>query len=466
MVNLKVTLGTVNYTDYLHVTASKVSNPSAIVWEDWIDVPVMNYNFIIPNLDPENYYVRYYDAEDGSSLGTLVAELIVNALTSEVLYERRFYVVDGSGDADPAHGDLNITDDYLIGKNVTGVFKEGFRYLLPDVEWSFDSGEGEIALITGVALASGEVVIVELKYNVGVSATPPSAPLPFTTTIDIATTTYELSTDEIDCRLRCAGSSATQVIDLASTTSIPIGRGYYFDNCSKGVAVQVRIMVNGSDKIRFTGFMLDDNLLTEFWVSKGEQFKLIKAEDGIWEIIGDYRGVNVGEQLQAGFRNHPCTLPENGGLIDGDEYPRLWWWLNNVLPANFKYSSVSVTDSGFQHTTNRRGQFCLHPTIKKFRMPDTTGLVNKGLSSFDTFGADTENRAVDYPGGFQDHMLLEHQHEVDDRGSESPAGTHPEGQWFYANGGSGSNQGIAKVKKTGGPENRVKNNGVIFLRRI
>ena len=136
-VNLKVTLGTVNFTDYIHVTASKVSDPSTIVWEDWIDVPVTNYNFIIPGLDPENYYVRYYDAPTDSSLGTLQSELIVNALTGEFLYERRFYTVDGPGDYDPSDSDTGITDPYLIGKNVTGVFKEGKRYLDPESEFTF-----------------------------------------------------------------------------------------------------------------------------------------------------------------------------------------------------------------------------------------------------------------------------------------------------------------------------------------
>lgn len=464
MINLKVTLGTVNYTDYLHVTASKVSAPNLILWEDWIDVPVMNYNFIIPNLDPENYYVRYYDSPNDSSLGTLVAELVVNAITSEVLYERRFYSVGGAGEHDPAPGSTSLEDPYLIGKNVTGVFKEGFRYLWPDVEYSFDSDVGKINILYGVALAKDEVFIVELKYNVGVSSAPPAAPLPFTTTIDVEDAEYVLSTDEIDCRLRCAGLGSVQSIELVSLASIPEGRGWYLDNSSKGVAVQVKILTKGSDKLRFTGFMTGDDLFSEIWVSKGDQFKIIKS-DGVWEIIGDYKGMNVGERIAAGFGAHPNTLPENGSLIDGDEYPRLWWWLNNVLPANFKYQSASVTDVGFTHTANRRGQFCLHPTLKKFRMPDTTGLVDKGLASFDTFGSDVTNRPVDYPGGFQAEMVGKHTHPFKP-GRNGGIDSNPNGGGIRQNNTNPFTFNDGYVLENSGTQNRVDNNGVIFLRRI
>lgn len=464
MINLKVTLGTVNYTDYLHVTASKVSAPSVIVWEDWIDVPVTNYNFIIPNLAPENYYVRYYDAPDNSSLGTLVAELIVNALTSEVVSERRYYRVGGSGDYDPSDGDISITDPYLIDKDVTGVFKEGFRYLVPTDEWSFDSATGKIDILTGVELANGEVISVDLKYNVGVNPNPATPIGLFTSTIDVTTPTYTLTGSDIDKRVRCAGSASTQVITLISLASISENQGIYFDNRSKGVAVQVKLLTSGSDKIRCTGFMSGSNEFDEFWVSKGEQFKLIKSDDGYWEVIGDYPGFNVGERIASGYRNHPNTLPENGALIDGDEYPRLWWWLNNVLPANHKYTSATADSHSFTHAATRRGQFCLHTTLKKFRMPDTTGLTDKGLKDFNSYGSDTE-RTVDYPGGYQSDMVGPHTHPF--RGGRNGGiDSNPNGGGIRQNDLNPFTFNSGYVLSNDGTETRVKNNGVIYLRRI
>lgn len=371
----------------------------------------------------------------------------------------------GAGAYDPDPGDLHVEDPYLIGKDVTGVFKEGFRYLIPDVEYEFDETTGRVDVLNNVQLAELEVLIVELKYNVGVSPTPPTAPGPFTSTIDITDSAYTLTTDDIDKRARFSGSGATQVLTLVSLASIPENRGYYLDNSSKGVAVQVKILTSGSDKIRFTGFMTGSDLFSEFWISKGEQFRIIKSDDGYWEVIGDYRGVDVGERIPAGYRSHSNTLPENGALIDGDEYPRLWWWINNVLPSGSKYTSSSVTDVGFTHTENRRGQFCIHPTLKKFRMPKTTGLVDKGLSNFDTFGADTTNREIDYPGGKQAAMVGPHTHPFRP-GRNGGIDSNPSGGGIRQNDLNPIVYATGYVLENAGIENRVDNNGVIFLRKI
>jgi hypothetical protein len=97
MPDLKVTTGTINYTDFLHVTAAKVSAPGTPVWETWIPVPITNYNFIIPGLDPENYIISFYDAPTNVALGSLRLQLIANALTNEFIYEKRYYKTDRGG---------------------------------------------------------------------------------------------------------------------------------------------------------------------------------------------------------------------------------------------------------------------------------------------------------------------------------------------------------------------------------
>lgn len=91
-VDLKIVLGTVNYTDYLRVSAIKVSDISGTeVFVEYINTPVTNYTLIIPDLDPTNYYINFRDAPTTGDLGTLVSQAFVNAQTGEWLYERRFY---------------------------------------------------------------------------------------------------------------------------------------------------------------------------------------------------------------------------------------------------------------------------------------------------------------------------------------------------------------------------------------
>lgn len=353
-IDLKISLGTVNYTDYLHVTASKVSTPSAIAWENWIDVPVTNYNFIIPGLDPENYFIRYYDAATIGALGTLVAELYVNALSGEWEYERRFYTCGGGNLGDPLDGDLAIIDPYLVDKNVTAVFKEAFRYYNPTGEYFFDKPNGAINILTGIPFALGEKIAVEIKYKVANTNNAAGGGL-YNGTINVPEATRTLLAAEVNKRLRLIGSAATQVITLPLLSALGIDNGYYFDNSIGGVAVQPKILLSGSDKIRYNGFDIPTNLFDEFWVSRGEHLLLKKFDNAYWEVVLDYRGVSVGEKVTLGYRNHPNILIEDFGLYSGDVYPRLWWWINNVLPANHKYTSPDINDYNFSLNAAKTG---------------------------------------------------------------------------------------------------------------
>lgn len=470
-ISLKITLGTVAYTDWLHVTASKVSTPTVVAWEDWIDVPVTNYNFIIPNLDPENYYIRYYDAPTNGSLGTLVAELIVNALTSEFLYERRFYTCGGAGAHDPIDGVTFINDPYLIGKAVTGFFKEGFRYYEPVTEFVFDDATGQIDTITGTSFSTDEKIIVEIKYTAGTVA-PAGGNGLYTGTLDVPDATYTLLSADRNKRLRLVGTGPTQVITVAALSAIAAEDGFYFDNTCGGVAVQVKILMQGGDRIRYNGFMAASDEFAEFWVSKGEHLLIRKFDSTYYEVITDYKGIKVGGRNSDGYKAMPGTLVEDGGLYDGDEYPRLWWWLNEILPSTHVITDATVTGS-YTHPAGKEGLFVMHPTLKKFRLPNTQNLSERGLLNFTSYGSDAE-RIYDYPGGVQNDAIKEHQH-------ETTSGTLPStlfGRGILSrilgkyNGSASGNTDLtskpvdaagASISKT---ENRVKNFGVIYTRNI
>lgn len=225
---LKINVGTVNYTDYLHVTVAKVSAPSIIIWENWIDVPVTNYTFIIPDLDPEVYYVTYYDAPDITSLGTVVMQQVVQAQTGNVVRERKFYTC-GDGGVNPVDGDVSLTDPYLISKEITGVFKEGYRYYEPDIEWTFDGATGKISLINGTAFSEGEKFIVEINYNQEIPDSPTSdGGGLYKGILTITDATYTINTGDVGKRIRLNGSGITQVITLPALSSFASGNGLYF----------------------------------------------------------------------------------------------------------------------------------------------------------------------------------------------------------------------------------------------
>lgn len=469
---LKITLGTVNYTGFLRVTASKVSTPSAIAFETYIDVPVTNFNFIIPGLDPEIYYIRYYDAPTNPSVGTLVAELVVNALTGEFMYERRFYTVDGAGMYDPLDGSLQISDPYLIDKKVTGFFKEGFRYYEPLTEFTTDPITGIVAVLTNVPFSSGEKVTLEIQYAVANSSSNASVGL-YNGSIDVAEATRTLLTAELNKRVRFIGSASTQVVTLPALSSFAANNGYYFDNSVGGTAIQVKILLNGIDKIRFNGFNLPTSIFMEFWVSQGEHLLLRKFDDTYWEVILDYKGTNVGEKVTLGYKNHPNILLENFALKNADEYPRLWWWLTNVLPATHYYTVADIVNA--TPTLDRTGQFIIDVPGRRFRMPSTTNLSEKGLSNFDVYGIDIGNRTVDYPGGLQNDMVKDHNHLTTTGGNGTgispgvpftkPAPTDNNAQ---STGTTKTNNGVVDNvgNQIGGSEQRVKNIGVIYGRRI
>lgn len=467
MINLKVTLGTVNYTDFLHVTASKINSPSAIVWETWIDVPVSNYNFIIPNLDPENYFIRYYDAATNVALGTLAIELIVNAVTGDTISERRFYTCGGGGTADPADGASLITDSFLIGKTITGCFKEGFRFFKAD-EYLFTEAAGTVAVLNGTTFSAGEVFIVEIKYNTGVSATPTGATL-YAGTLNVIENTKTLTAMDRDKRVRCVGVIATQVITLPSLVSLAVENGFYFDNTCGGVAAQVKIVLPGVEKIRFNGFMAASNLFSEFWVSKGEHLLIRKFDDTYWEVITDYKGVEVGNRQAATYNAMAGWLPEDGRLLDGDEYPRLWWWVNDILPDSHLITDDTVIGTGYAHPPAKIGQFVVHSTLKKFRLPNTQGITEKALKNFTTFGTDSALRPIDYPGGFQEQAIMSHNHTIATTNSSTTTSDNADPVRGSIPGGPNTKGGIGSGKSiglTGGSKNIVENFGVIFLRKI
>ena len=463
-VTLKVVLGEVNFTDYLRVTAAKVSAPSTDVFVEYINTPVSSYVLVIPGLDPDDYYLRFYDAPDTLSTGTLVSEAYVNAQSGEFEYERRFYRI-GSLPSGVTLTGTTLYDPYLENKNVTGVFKEGLRYLDPDTEWTFDDAAAEIELTgTAMDLAIDEVLIVEIKYNVGLTASVSTASI-FADTITVTAATYTINATDKGKRfcLDCLGPK--QEVTMPPLSSLATGDIIYLEHKRDGVQAQSRIVTSGTDKVLFNGFDLGTNELDTLFLSKGQSL-YFRKEDSYWEIIFDYAGTRVGERMSSTWRNQPNWIPEDGRLMDGDEYPGLYWWLREVVDNTHYITDDTVTGGGYTHPAGKEGLFVIHSALKKFRMPNTQGLSERGLLDFDSYGADTA-RVYDYPGGVQNdtnkkfwsgtHTTLDI---LKEDGTNTEIGTDS---------GAGSpniRQGVNIDQTKFSDEVRVKNIGVIYMRHI
>lgn len=460
-------MGAVAYTDYLRVSAAKVSDPGTEVFVEYIAAPFSNYTLVIPDLDPDDYYISFRDAPDTLSLGTLVSQAFVNAMTGEYSFERRFYTI-GALSGGISSTSTVLTDPYLENKTVSGVFREGFRYLETDVEYEHDATAGTITLLSG-DFSDGEKFIVEIKYQTGtLSATTASSFFIDTITVTGATYTVDASDKGKRFMLDCSGAS--QEITLPPLSSLATGDIVYFEHKRDGAQAQSRIVTAGTDKIFFNGLNLGTNELAEIWVSKGKSLYLRK-EGTYWEVIFDYDGTRVGERMAGGFVSHPNWVPEDGRLLDGDEYPALYWWIRNVLPGTHYVTDDTVVGGGYAHPTGKKGLFVIHSTLKKFRLPNTQALSEKGLADFDTYGSDAD-RTYDYPGGEQDDQNKAHGHRLQ-RGSGG-AGTNPldsptsgfsgmDGQTGFIGSATASSNWI---EASGGTEVRVKNIGVIYMRHV
>lgn len=407
-VTMRATIGTVNFTDWLHITVRKVPAGSPVVWETWIDVPFTSYNLIVPGLDPDNYIVSFYDAATNTALGTLHLQLIVNALTNEWQFERRFYTCGGAGAGDPADSTHTIVDPYLVNRNVTGVFIESFRYLKDD-EMTFDTATGTVDVTSGLIFYTGAVVAVEIKYSVGVIAASGNGL--YTGIITVIEGTRNLLATDRNTLVRLKGTAAVQEINLPALGDISIDDGFYFDNTCGGLAIQPKILTNGGDRIYYNGFFAGSGQFAEFWVSKGEHLLIRKIDSDFWEIRTLYRGADVGSRMAMGLATQAGWIPEDGRLIDGDEYGRIYHYVKNILPSTHKVIDDTLEGGGWTPPVGKEGLFVIHSTSRKMRMPKTMELSERGLKNFTTYGADTD-RVYDYPGGKQNQKMMKHRHHV------------------------------------------------------
>jgi hypothetical protein len=476
MANIRITIGAVNITNYLIAVAYKTTAPSVEVVREVYAPGDLNasLNVVLPSLgsiDADVYYVKWYESTDGTALSLLLGSSYYDARNNVTLSETRFYLTGGGRTVDgnvidPEPGSTTLTDPYLNGKNITKVQKEApGRPLVPpggltDSFKEYNINVDEIELLGGITFNDGEVIAVEITNVIGYVDNSSNAGL-YDGTV-LITASRALGASDRNKRLKCEADGSSIAITLESLGSVPDGKFYYF-NCNGGSAKKVRIMRTGSDTIVYRGIVL-----TEISIGLGEHVRIEKYSS-YWEVIDAHAGISqVGERVTKGLLDLVNYLPEDGRLVDGDVEPRLFKYVQD-LPSTHKISDSTIeSNSSWTHPAGKEGQFAIHPTLRKFRMPNSQGWYLRGLKDFDLYGTDTANRATDYPGGTQQGQVGPHDHNLDFKKQDSAGGNQPNGVYNGSDQGATNFSTTPKTLQTGtniGAETLVKNIGDVFLRR-
>jgi hypothetical protein len=480
MGQIRLGIGQVNITNYLIGVARKTTTPLTIEAQEAYAPPhPTTRNVVIPavgDIDPVIYYVDFYESSDGVALDLLLSQFVYDLKNQVIISERRFYKVGGGFPTDPDPDQQILEDAYLDGKTISGVFKEGFRYLRPDTEpvpeYLPHTGGG-IELQGDLQFSQDETYVIEISYLADQSAGGGASGL--YSGVELIDTTMTLNSSYRNKRLRTeASSTVTLVVTMESLASVPDGTFYHFTS-NGGTQNQTRILPSGSETIRYNG---ED--YTEMSLGKGEFLRIVKT-GSFWEAeMAHHNILQVGEKVSATWKDHPSTKPEDGTLYDGDEWPRPWWWIKNKLPSTHYIIDDNVINGGYTHPTDKLGLFVIHSTQKKFRMPNTQNISERALKNFTSYGGDAQ-RLYDYPGGIQTESIgpgkvrtvsFTGQGILKNAVNDNPGflATLGDGGVVASDSASGTNNNSRRtdewdiVSPTG--ETRVKNEGVIYLRRF
>lgn len=461
MGQIRLGVGQVNITNHLIGVARKTTTPLVIeAQESYAPPHPTTRNVVIPavgDIDPVIYYVDFYESANGSSFDLLLSQFVYDLKNNIIISERRFYVGGGPQSYDPPADQDTLTDPYLDGKTIAGVFKTGYGYLRPNtepiIEWITIPGGG-IQLQNSLVFSQDEVYCIEISYLANQTQVSGGG---LYTGVELINTNTTLTTIHRNKRLRCESASSNMlVVTMESVAVVPDGTFYHYTS-NGGSQNQTRILPAGSETIKYNG----ENY-TELSIGKGEFVRIVKV-GSIWEAeMAHHNILQVGERFAGTWKDHPSTKPEDGTLYDGDEWPRIWWWITNKLPLTHKVTDDNVVNGGYTHPADKIGLFVVHSTLKKFRGPNTQNLSERALLNFNTYGGDGQ-RVYDYPGGLQNEMVGPHLHPLP---ADASGAANIQSLTHTANADEGLSNDNLTGSNIGGTENRVKNIGIIYLRRF
>jgi len=359
------------------------------------------FNFQFSNLADGVYIVKIHESPDGVTLGNLRHDWWEDATTGQILFERKFYTVDGGGTYDPLStaSPVTIADPYFAGKTITGVFQEGYRYLKPTTEWSQVSG-GAVEFDAAISNEPGQVWSVEISYLVPANSGAPQAPF---SDIVVVTSDITLNTTHYNKSIYARASGNKITITSPSIGSIPEGTGFKIFH-DGGNAINTIFQLPSGQIVRFLGEDRNNIIL-----AKGEFIEVIKkvisGTDYLFVTDHDGQWLRVGEIIE-GRKGVSNGIFSDGTEYDLNVYVRLAEYINSLPSSQIvDYATFETTQLfGTQSSYTKKGFFAVDPVNNKCKVPDLRNLSPRWLK--DVAGPDP-SRVDSLPGGYQHHQVGE-----------------------------------------------------------
>lgn len=382
MGEIRLSVGQINISDYLIINIREVDNPTAIVDSLVVPPPVpATQNLLFTGLNNVVHYVDFRESPDGIAQGTLLSTFVYDVKNQTIIAERRYYTTDGLGDYDPVEGDSEITDPYLDGKTVYGVFKEAFRYLKPTSEWT--QTDDTVSLLAYGDFQPGEVIAIEINYTVD---QPGGSASSFPSDIIEESGNITLDSSHYDKMIVATGSSTLQILQMPDLLTIPDGKRFSF-NTHRGPGRYLQLNMT-------SGFIrVDGDEESVIWLGKGEECTLMKKGNYLHVVSWSGDRNRVGELVKADIP--PLnSVAETGLWVDiDDEYPRLYYWyVADLDPSLLGTGTHPTTPSG----ANAQ-KWCIDAVNNKLWVPNSGGYFDRNT---DPDGdVDTERPSGDRKSG-------------------------------------------------------------------
>lgn len=409
MASAFLSIGQINITGYMLVILRYTDTPSAEVARQSIApgdlAPVNNLTF--NSLIAKPAFVDVRESPDGIALGTLLSTFQINISDKINILERRFYHVGGIDVGDPSAGSYELEDPYFEDKVVSGLFREGFRYLEENVEWKRVDNKlqllnPETLLMDGPTYNAGEVYIVDISYlQEQVSNISQEGYMFFVeiTATGALTSSNRQKVNVINC------PTARIVLTLENIASIVEGDWLEFIT-NDGNQLQTVIQAYTGGVIRF-----GKKDLSRIILGTGEYIRIAK-KGTVWQVIRSHSNIQeVGRFFKSYNNVEPnALLCDAGTAYNGADYPRILDYIKS-LPAGFIITDSGITSGGWVPQSGKDGCWYYYNdgTNEWFRTPNKQNSFSRNLKSFSTRNNDT-SRLYDYPGGKQLEMIGEHLH--------------------------------------------------------
>jgi hypothetical protein len=446
------------------------SNPAAEIGRTVLNTPHIDGDvLIVPNLNNVIHRFKFYQSDDGVSLGNLLHTWAVKAKDSTQLFKVYHYVVDrGNTGADPfwsdpiGNGDT-LSDGRLKGAQEVVILADGGTAPLDSSEYDL-LADGGFTLNGGRLFANLEKWTVIALFSVAASGDG-SGPSPVSSTaINIVS-----ENGDFDASFYSKDNIAGFSEDVGSTVfpafaTIPSGTRANFSTYSGDQKFWSLVFSDG-DQVRFRGRLMD---AIHLGVSESIELFFDSGNCYVLEYHGDYP--QVGKRDFADILG-PNQLLRDGAIYDIIDYPRIVDFINQLPAAQV----IGVQATWIAADANKH-KWYYNEGAGKFGVPNDANMHLRALKTFNgvadplRVGSDGALGGANsnIPGAFQDDDNKQHSHRVNTGGNA--AGADPgkslirqayNGDGYGGQGTGGSSNG--PYIETVGSEARGKNVGQLAI---